>query len=166
LFFDQAVGTVNATFIGYRKPNISCFPNDAPSDTVRKSITIIPRDEKAAVVGSFLGYNEGNPSDTFTVTISYYDNVWGYFVKNLPKGCPGYTTGSESNPKNIGLSIWAGYSAFKINESAVVCARVQGFGEVKQDSLRINYSARPFLSVNPYTYGERSNYKFIGIRKR
>ncbi|WP_298299827.1 hypothetical protein [Hydrotalea sp.] len=166
LYFQNPEGPVDVTFIGYRKPDTQCFPNDKATDTVHKTVTILPRNESAAIVGRFHGYNESNPADTFSVTISYYDNVWGYFIKNLPKGCPGYTTGSESNPKNIGLTIKAGFSGFQINENSVVCATVSGYGKLKgNDTLEIKYSARPFLSTNPYTYGERSNFKFIGIRK-
>lgn len=166
LYFQNPEGPVDVTFIGYKKPDTQCFPNDKASDTVRKTVTILPRDGSAAIVGKFHGYNQSNPSDTFSVTISYYDNVWGYFIKNLPKGCPGYTTGSESSPKNIGLSIIAGHSAFQINQNSVVCATVNGYGKLKgKDTLEISYSAVPFTSTNPYTYGQRTNFKFIGIRK-
>lgn len=166
LYFQNPEGPVDVTFIGYKKQDTQCFPNDKPTDTVRKTVTVLPRDGSASIVGRFLGYNEGNPSDTFSVTISYYDNVWGYFIKNLPKGCPGYTTGSESAPKDIGLSIIPGHSAFVINQNSVVCATVNGFGKIKgTDTLEINYSAIPILSTNPYTYGQRASFKFIGIRK-
>jgi hypothetical protein len=166
LYFQNPEGPVDVTFIGYKKPYTQCFPNDKATDTVRKTVIILPRDQTAAIVGRFHGYNESNPADTFSVTISYYDNVWGYYVKNLPKGCPGYTTGSESSPKNIGLSIIAGHSAFQINQNSVVCATVSGYGKLKgNDTLEISYSAIPFTNTNPYTYGQRSNFKFIGIRK-
>ncbi|MDB5205278.1 MAG: hypothetical protein JWR72_353 [Flavisolibacter sp.] len=167
LYFNTPEGPVNVSFIGYRKPDTRCFPNDKATDTVRKTLTILPRDQTAAIVGRFHGYNESNPSDTFSVTISYYDNVWGYFVKNLPKGCPGYTTGSESAPKHNGLTIIAGYSGFQIDAGSIACSIVKGFGRIsKSDSLIINYSYYPQLSSNPYTYANNSRAeRFIGIRK-
>lgn len=166
LYFQNPEGPVDVTFIGYRKPDTQCFPNDKATDTVHKTVTILPRNESAAIVGRFHGYNESNPADTFSVTISYYDNVWGYFIKNLPKGCPGYTTGSESNPRNIGLVIAAGYSGFRIDAGAVACSMVKGIGKISNtDSITINYTYIPVLSTNPHTYDKARSAKFIGIRK-
>lgn len=167
LYFQNPEGPVDVTFIGYKKQDTQCFPNDKTADTVRKTVTIVSRDQRAAIVGRFLGYNEGNPSDTFSVTISYYDNVWGYFIKNLPKGCPGYTTGSESAPKDIGLTILAGYSGFAINEGSRACGNVKGLGQlIGSDSLVINYSYFQQLSTNPFTYASQPTFaKFIGVRK-
>lgn len=167
LYFQNPEGPVEVTFIGYKKPDTQCFPNDKATDTVRKTVTILPRDGSAAIVGRFQGYNESNPADTFSVTISYYDNVWGYFIKNLPKGCPGYTTGSESAPKNIGLTVIAGYSGFQIDAGSTACSIVKGFGKISSsDSIVVNYTYYPQLSTNPYTYANSAkSEKFIGIRK-
>lgn len=166
LYFQNPEGPVDVTFIGYKKPDAQCFPYDKAIDTVRKTVTILPRDGNAAIVGRFWGYNQSNPADTFSITISYYDNVWGYFIKNLPKGCPGYTTGSESAPKNIGLTIKAGYSGFQIDAASVECATVEGYGKLNdQDTLRITYSYNPRQSPTPYDFGPKKIETFIGIRK-
>lgn len=166
LYFENPEGSINVTFIGYRKPDTQCFPNDNGIDTVQKTFTVIRRDQNADIVGNFFGYNESNPADTFTVSVIYYDDVWGYFVKNLPKNCPGYTTVGEAYPRNIGLNVAVGNSGFEIDDNSVVCSTVKGYGSTKgTDTLEINYSTRPILSTNPYTYGEQQNFKFKGLRK-
>ncbi|HMO62073.1 MAG TPA: hypothetical protein PKC39_07480 [Ferruginibacter sp.] len=173
LYFTQADGDVEVTLIGYRKPNTQCFPNDKSADTLKKVVSILPRDQTAAIVGRFLGYNTNEPSDTFSVYVNADNSVgiWQYFVKNLPKNCPGYVQVSDEHPRNIGLSVASGYSAFRIKDAAsTVCASVTGFGELKNnDSLIINYSAIPMPPGPPFPPftpgGERTQYKFIGVRK-
>lgn len=170
LYFQQAEGDVEVTMIGYRKPNLQCFPNDKAVDTVKKTVTIVTRDQNAAIVGRFLGYNTNNPNDTFSVYVNADNSVgiWQYFVKNLPKNCPGAVSGSDAPPRNIGLSINGGNSAFKIDNGSTVCRTVVGFGYLKSnDSLIINYTATPMSSGPPYTYfeNERGQFTFIGVRK-
>lgn len=168
LYFQNPEGPVDVTFIGYKKPDINCFPNDKATDTMRQTITILPRDNKAGIVGRFLGYNESNPADTFTVEISYviYNGFGSYYVKNLPKGCPGYTAGNIERPNDVGLEIAAGYSGFRVNEGSKMCATVTGYGFLRgKDSIKINYSAMP-VSGQPFVPGgPRADYRFIGVRK-
>lgn len=170
LYFQQAEGDVEVTMIGYRKPNTQCFPNDKAVDTLKKTITIVNRDQKATIVGRYLGYNTNNPSDTFSVYVNADNSVgiWQYFVKNLPKNCPGAFSGSDAPPRLIGLNVSAGNSAFSIDNGSTVCRTVIGFGYLKShDSLIINYTATPMSSGPPFTHyeNERNNFTFIGVRK-
>jgi len=170
LYFEQAEGNVQVTFIGYRKPKTQCFPNEKTIDTLKKTVTIVPRDNKAAIVGRYLGYNTNNPSDTFSVYINADNSVgiWQYFVKNLPKNCPGAFSGSDAPPRFIGLNVSAGNFAFSIDNGSTVCRAVIGFGYLKTyDTLTINYTVTPMSSGPPFIYyeNERKEFTFIGIRK-
>ncbi len=167
LFFQDPEGVVDYTFIGYRKVDTKCFPNDKSSDTIRGSIEVVKRDQHADIVGNYLGYNESNPNDKFPITISFYDNVWGYFLKGIPKGCPGFTTGSEEEPHNVGLDIFAGNRGFAIKTGSRVCSMVEGKGYLKsQDSLIIEYTYYPMISSDPLAFDSKTkSEKFIGIRQ-
>jgi hypothetical protein len=169
LYFQQAEGNLEVSMIGYRKPNTTCFPNEKAIDTVKKTINIVKRDQYAAIVGRFVGYTTNSPTDTFSVLVNADNSagIWQYYVKNLPKNCPGYIQVSDGYPRNIGLSIIGGYAAFGLsNTASTVCASINGYGYLKNnDTLIINYSAIPMSSEPPYSYGERSNFTFIGVRK-
>lgn len=171
LYFEQPEDNIEVTFIGYKKPDMQCFPNDKATDTMHKTLHILPRNQTASIVGRFLGYNTNNPADTFSVYINADNSIgfWDYFVKNLPKNCPGYTTVSESYPLNIGLNVSVGNSAFRLyDDVSVVCASVTGFGYLQNnDSLIIDYSSIPVSNPPvPYTpAGPREQLRFIGVRK-
>ena len=131
LYFNQGEADIPVTFIGYKKPNLVCFPNDKAADTVRKTFSVFNRSQTAAIVGRFLGYNTNNPTDTFSVYVNADNSkgFWDYFVKNLPKNCPGYIQVSDSHPRNIGLNASVGFAAFKLSDAAsTICASITGFG--------------------------------------
>ena len=173
LYFAQAEGPVEVTMIGYKKPNTACFATDKAVDTVRKTIRILPRDSTAAIVGRFLGYNTDNPSDTFSVNIKAEtrSGLWDFFVKNIPKNCPGYIQVSDGYPRYIGLVVSGAHSAFQISAgSSMACVLVTGFGYLKtKDSLVINYSAVPMDPGPPYVpylpLEGRRQFTFIGVRQ-
>jgi hypothetical protein len=76
LNFYDPLPQINVFFSASGIPNKECFQNDSGSDSSIKHLTILPRDSnaKTELIGDYLGYVEGKPTDTFTVSIKFYSD--------------------------------------------------------------------------------------------
>jgi hypothetical protein len=156
-------GKIEVRLILYRKPNVTCFPNDDGIDTVSKTFYLKNGALEQPVVGRFKGYLVGNEQDTFTVVTHYFTEMAGvegyYFIKNFPKGSTAITRGSYPYGKGDVISILGNKFGFRsdygfgdiYNEGLEY-----GLGSVQKDSLIIHYK----LTRNG------GNGTFIGIRQK
>ena len=168
LYFDQPQGKIDVTFIGYKRPNLTCFPNEKSSDTITKSLVVAAKNRDVPFVGHYVGYNTDNPTDTFSVWIKYHNSNWGYFVKNIPKGCPGYTNPSDGGyPLNVGLEVAVGYKLFQFGRGSMSCNTVYGYGALSKlnDTLSIQYLFYPRTGTGAFDFGPQTKKTFIGVRK-
>jgi hypothetical protein len=94
LYFGDTVGTIPITLIVKSKPNKICFPNDDGIDTLTRYLTITVM-EKPTFFGTYLGANDYDPTNQFTIKIDTHmygglpissQRYIGYGVKNLPFG--------------------------------------------------------------------------------
>jgi|688.fasta_scaffold06233_8 hypothetical protein len=104
LYFQAATGnfslpsTIEVRLIAKKTVDKVCFPEDDGVDTLFQSFTIVARDQNP-LAGKYEGYRKSNPSDVFTITISYlkdgvidsdglvYNPTPTFTVANLVKGC-------------------------------------------------------------------------------
>ncbi|MFT6320890.1 MAG: hypothetical protein ACJAT4_001819 [Granulosicoccus sp.] len=67
-----------------------CQDQQAQRDTITRYIPLEHR-EATRIIGSYTGYHEDAPNDTFTITIDSmshpFDNYTMFSIFNLPKGC-------------------------------------------------------------------------------
>jgi hypothetical protein len=70
----QRVGKIDITCIAYRKPNLSCFPNDDGIDTVTKSLFVAPF-ETIPVLGKFKGMFLNDPLNLDSFEIAFRTRI-------------------------------------------------------------------------------------------
>ncbi len=139
---------IQIRMIGFRAPNLDCFPNDDGVDTVLKQLTIFP-DEKSLVLGEFDGYFLSEPDSLFTMKIERYINgvIW---TPEFPKGC-------IKDPYHEGAFKWTSYRRLFNDYMYGGCQSDLPYvwGAYLNDTLKIEYEY-------PST-GEKGT--FIGIKK-
>ena len=139
-------GSVQIRMIGFRAPNLECFPTDDGIDTIFKQLTIVPREE-SLILGEFDGYFQSEPDTPFTMKIvRLYNSIW---TPEFPKGC-------IKNPYFEGAFKWCTYRRFFNNDGNGHCQGSLPFvwGQYFNDTLRVDYE---------YPSGEKGT--FIGIKK-
>jgi len=141
-------GSVQIRMIGFRAPNLECFPSDDGVDTVLKQLTIVPKDA-SLVIGEFDGYFLSEPDIPFTMKIVRSNNTT--WTPEFPRGC-------IKEPYFEGVFQWNTYRRFgnKISTNA----HCQGSlplvrGQYFNDTLKVDYEYR--------STGEKGT--FIGIKK-
>jgi hypothetical protein len=162
IIFSSPVGKIDIRLIGYGKINKQCFPNNNGIDTITKSLTVLKARGQSCISGIYLGSVMGREADTFRVSIAHHDPSLFYYLKNLPKGCTGYTTSDPGTaPLNFGTEIEAAGKCFYILDRPTLTCNwvIDGYGRVNNDSLIINYQIRVKGQANGSTE------KFIGVRK-
>ncbi|MBU3679638.1 MAG: hypothetical protein FGM32_08535 [Candidatus Kapabacteria bacterium] len=133
-------------FIGRRKPDTTCFPDDDGVDTAYRELLPIFHSANP-FVGSYHGAHVDDPADTFTVTIyvRYHGNsrtdMCSYVMRNINKGCSDTTEMSCSaiNDKRIGATImeFDGDGAYITGTG---CLSPKGIARLKgRDTIEIDY---------------------------
>jgi hypothetical protein len=84
--FNEPWGELTIRLIVKSEANINCFPDDDGIDTAYKKILVVNKAD-LAIVGSYLGYHEDNPTDTFSVEIKYEAGNRGMVMYNINRGC-------------------------------------------------------------------------------
>jgi hypothetical protein len=99
--FGGFVGNVNVTFNAKKAPNTTCFPGDVGVYTKSKTIRLThPVDKSKLTISPMVGKYKGSydiaPTDSFIVSIDYFDSskypvgTFGsknfYWISNFPKG--------------------------------------------------------------------------------
>lgn len=153
LYFRSAVGTINVTLIGKRKPNHFCFPHDDGVDTVVKQLTVVSQNQ-TKLYGKYTGYLTIQPKDTFTIQIKVNDTgkLDPNFpvLVNLPDNCPTIVEVDPGYKDFRGPSIWD-YEECRLNSVS---------GYLEKDNQTIHISFR-----NQKNQGFNKPYKFIGKRQ-
>lgn len=86
--FDEAVGSVNITAVGYRQKNVDCFGEaDDGVDTILRTIHVYD-DKDIPILGTYLGVHEGQ-TDSVKITIGrdtskVNDFQLEYYLEGLP----------------------------------------------------------------------------------
>jgi hypothetical protein len=143
--------SVPITLIVNKNPS-PCFPNDNGMDTITK---VIHFTDRTLEQGKFNGYWESNPSDTFTVTISYKYNSFIHsiqlYLNNFDRdtGCSVFSNSTGADKE---VTFFSQYST---------CARPCGNMMIGPDnnSITIKYTLQDTVS-NIVT-----SHTFIGKRK-
>jgi len=155
--FDKVWGELTVRLIVRSRPDTLCFPSDDGIDTAFKKFLIVKREE-LAINGSYFGYHEGAPEDTFTVEIKYEGGDRGMVMYNINQGC--------FIPENIPLIqnyIFIDYCnhsiIFKGLSAAFGCENPSGRGQlnIETNSIVIDYESG--------LKEQRKKYKFIGVKK-
>lgn len=149
--------------------NLECCQDQlAQWDTITRYIPIEHR-EGTRIIGSYTGYLEDAPNDTFTVTIDSlshpFNNYVMYSIFNLPEGC--IVDGSVFEYENFAAqpsivpskTNFLFYTSFTDDE----CPNPKGIGKVDliNNSIIIDYSIS--LGIDPINGGIiREDKKFIG----
>jgi len=133
-------------FIGRRKPDTTCFPDDDGVDTAYRELLPIA-DSNNPLIGSYHGAHVDDPADTFTVTIyvTYRDadmiTLCSVVMRNINKGCSD-TNGvncTAVNDKDIGATImeFDGDGAYLTGTG---CLSPKGIARLKgRDTIEIDY---------------------------
>ncbi len=121
---------IQVRMIGFKKPNLDCFPNDNGIDTISKQLVIVPKEE-ALVLGDYKGYFLSEPDSSFTLMIKWDTGL--PYIHELPKGC-------VHSPVQ-GL-ITAGYKNFKMAkfDTGGPCPFPKGWGVLKDDTLKVDFN--------------------------
>lgn len=184
LRFPEPTTTVQVSFTADIPQNKVCFPDESRSVTVKRDLTILPRDNfaKTPLVGTYLGAVVGKPLDTFLVSIQFWsDSKYHMYtgpqpfctISNFPKDYRDTISslGRRFSELSYGYLCDWGYKALYINENQLAAKHTKGYAYlVGSDTLVINYSRADLNS--PYSpnlpnhgYPEVRE-RFIGIRKR
>ena len=174
LLFGLVEYNISISLTGYKKKlnNYNCFPNDPTVQTITKIISVVGPTNSLPIVGNFFGYNEDNPTDTFTIS-TRFEPARNYFVmKNFPKGNKGFPYGVLPPPIDSFVGIhptFYGYDYFFIdnNEGSVAIAThggVTGAAKItNRNSIIINYEQYVAKDAQGYWINLKKR-KFIGTR--
>lgn len=132
---------------------------------------------KSPLIGSYKGYNIGNPNDTFTVIIKFWIgaryNWWNngaYSVENLPKGYIDTTQNFNgySRPEIKGIIASTGYKNIAIDKhDNFYASGIKGYGGLKRgaiDTLLFNYKIIDTLKFNQTGQISYLQKTFIGLK--
>lgn len=84
--FKEPWGKLTMRLIVKGYSDTTCFPNDDGIDTIFKDLFVIDKGD-AAIIGSYKGSHENNPTDSFTIDIKYEGGNKGMFIYNINRGC-------------------------------------------------------------------------------
>ncbi len=161
LRFLNITGTFPVQLIAWWTPDTLCFPEDPGVDTLQKLLEVVPW-ENSAVIGTYHGYHQGTPEDTFTVQIAQQGN-W-YKIYGINPDC----TNPDTIASTLGEKI--GYTALEINGSGWYgdgCLGPQGFATIDESrqQLTVRYTigdtSKPFTTQGY----PQLQFTFIGTRK-
>jgi hypothetical protein len=136
-------------FIGRRKPDTTCFPDDDGVDTAYRELLPIA-DSNNPLLGSYHGAHVDDPADTFTVTIYalFHDSGKTFFsdvaMRNINKGCSDresnlIDSSYAINDKDFGATImeFDGDGSYRIADG---CLNPKGIARLKgRDTIEIDY---------------------------
>lgn len=123
----------------------SCDKRTSFTDTITKTLTIIPIDHTSLLEGSYTGFLDTRPNEIFTITIKYWkypgDATGEYYLRNYVNGCTGDYINTHI-PPGTGYGILSGYKSFEI--TSYPCNEpgdFKGFGFLndKGDSITIKH---------------------------
>ena len=164
LIFTQPQEVVVVQLITQSTPDKICFPLDDGRDTLRKYLTIVPKEENP-IYGDFHGYLEAAPEDTFTVRI-FVDPVSGEGIHtiNINKGC--YPEGIPNI--SVGLPLTLAYKKiiFGDDENFYIdnCKDPRGWFELDESGQHVVINYTTSIEVPNGIDTKREQHKFIGIR--
>lgn len=150
--------------------NLECCQDQlAQRDTIIRYIPLEHR-EGTRIIGSYTGYHEDAPNDTFTITIDSmshpYDNYTMFSVFNLPEGCfvnstifpyQNFRDQPSILPSKTHLLLFTGFSSDE-------CPDPEGIGKVDliNNSIVIDYNISSRMIDTTTNTIPRINKKFIG----
>ncbi len=151
--FSGVFGTLQATCTKVFDPWKECFPDLTGFDTVKRNFHFVVK-ENPSFFGQYFGYNEDNPSDTFTIVIGFF-NEQGHpdndiiSIGNFPKSFKYYQTGLRFS-----------YSEFYFRNFSDGSAKfAHGYTSKNGKEIVIDYIHNNINSDNTITYVNR---KFVG----
>ncbi|HHB79806.1 MAG TPA: hypothetical protein ENK85_11290 [Saprospiraceae bacterium] len=143
---------VPITLIVEKEPNSLCFPDDDGIDTLTRFLYTVKPSYDSIFFDDFHGYLEGNPQDTFTVSIREKILLGDsfFYIKNLERDC-------ESSLRFTGFA----YRQMLFDGESVSCNRPKGQARISTDNVNeitITYT---------FGYGEDKDKSFVfkGVRK-
>jgi hypothetical protein len=155
LNFGNTLGTIDVDFAAKATPNQVCFPDDRGVYIGKKSLTIVEEYDTtkltiSPMVGRYKGAFKETPSDTFTVTINYFDSAKYnpsftgtknfYWISNIPKGYQDLTSlqGQYYTELRNGMRPIMGYKCLHFGDAGDG-KKGEGHAELKHDTLFIYY---------------------------
>ena len=146
LWFEDAA-SMQIRMIGFRAPNLDCFPADDGVDTVFRQLVILPN-EGSLMIGEFDGYFLSEPDSQFTMKIIRSNGTT--WTPEFPKGC-------VKDPYHEGAFKWTAYRRLFNDDEHADCHGQLPFvwGTYFNDTLKLEYEYLPA--------GEKGT--FIGIKK-
>ncbi|MCO5252335.1 MAG: hypothetical protein M9949_13085 [Candidatus Kapabacteria bacterium] len=155
--FYEPWGELTVRLIVRSQPDTLCFPTDDGIDTAFKKILVVKK-EDLALNGSYLGYHESNPLDTFTVDIVFEGGNRGMVIYNINRGCFVPKT-VEVLQTYMFVDYSNHYISFKGNVGEFGCELPSGRGvlDISSNTIVIDYESGP--------KDDRKQYKFIGVKK-
>ncbi|MBS4014388.1 MAG: hypothetical protein KGZ97_11635 [Bacteroidetes bacterium] len=155
--FDKVWGELTIRLIVRNQPDTLCFPTDDGLDTAFKKIIVVKR-EDLAIYGSYYGYHEGNPLDTFTVDIKFEGGNRGLVMYNINRGC--IIPLNIESPEVVVRNNFCNHTIiFNGEYPAFGCEMPTGRANlnIANNTLVIDYESGPA--------NDRKQYKFIGVKK-
>lgn len=150
--------------------NLECCQDQlAQWDTVTQYIPL-EHQEETRIIGSYTGYHEGSPNDTFTITIDSmshpFDNYTMFSIFNLPEGCfvnstifphQNFRDQPSIVPSKTNFVFFTGFS----NDE---CPDPEGIGIIDQtnNSIVIDYNISSNMIDTTTNTIPRIDKKFIG----
>jgi len=152
LSFYRELGKYSVEFRGTNPPS-SCFPNDSGIYKGTKQFVVVEQIEKpiltiSPLIGRYHGFSSDNPTDTFTVTIKYFDSTKYnilytgsqnfYYLNNLPNGFTDFTSDRAMRYPELqhGIKMQMGYKSFAYDYASCFTA---GKGWLSNDTLYVLY---------------------------
>lgn len=150
------------------EPELLPCRKDTNTVTVTKILVVKPITQ-SRIVGSYTGINQGENEPPFTVTIkgeNRYNAFYGYWIKNINKGCYQGPVPPSQEEIKPGVQMDAGYNSATFYEpgSNYGCVSVSGSLVLQGNKIIIDYRY-----ANELEYGTISNptyyyKKFIGTK--
>lgn len=151
------------------EPELLPCRKDTNTVTVTKILVVKPITQ-SRIVGSYTGINQGENEPPFTVTIkgeNRYNAFYGYWIKNINKGCYQGPVPPSQEEIKPGVKMVAGYNSATFYEPGnnYGCVNVSGSLVLQGNKIIIDYRY-----ANELEYGTISNptyyyKKFIGTKK-
>jgi hypothetical protein len=154
--FDKDWGELIVRLIVRSQPDTLCFPTDDGIDTAFKKILVVKREE-LAINGSYFGFHENAPEDTFTVKIKHEGEDRGMILYNINRGC---FIPENKLPYSYYYLDYSNYFVlFKGEAYGDGCESPSGKGvlDISNNRIVIDYESGP--------KDDRKQYKFIGVKR-
>ena len=153
--FSGITGSLEATCTKEFDQWKECFPDLTGFDTVKRNFYFVIK-ENPSFFGKYFGYNEDNPSDTFTITIGYYDYQGN--PSNSVVGIGNFPKNYKFHQTDLSLS----YSEFYFSEFSAWSAKfAHGITKENGNKLTIDYIYNRENNDNTITYVNR---RFVGTK--